>query len=234
MIALPWPEIDSVLLDMDGTVLDRHFDDHFWEEHVPMRFAARHGLALDDAKHRLYAEYKAREGTLNWTDIDFWSARLGLDIPALKEEMADRVRVHPGVTSFLTFLRGERKHVALVTNAHPKTVAIKLKRTPLPAYFDVVVCSADIGAPKEEAAFWNAARARLGFDKRRTLFIDDTEAVLCAAEAFGIRFLLYKADANSQIASNGSGRFQALRHFEDIIPPIACQSNGPPYDSRRD
>jgi len=221
MFTLPWMEIDTVLLDMDGTLLDRYFDDDFWEEQVPRQFSLRHGVPLAQARERLYAQYRAAEGTLNWTDIDFWSAQLGLDISSMKEAMADRVRVHPGVIPFLTFLRREGKKIALATNAHPKTVAIKLNRTTLRDYFDAVLCSIDLGAPKEQAAFWVEAKRRVGFNEARTLFIDDTEAVLVAARTFGIRFLLYKADASSRVTSNGSGRFETIRHYDEMIPNLS-------------
>ncbi len=218
MHTLPWMEIDTVLLDMDGTLLDRHFDDDFWEEQVPRAFSLRHNVPLATAREQLYAQYRAAEGTLNWTDIDFWSARFGLDIPAMKAAVADRVRVHPGVVPFLTFLRREGKKIVLATNAHPKTVAIKLNQTPLRPYFDAVLCSIDLGAPKEQAAFWVEAKRRIGFNEARTLFIDDTEAVLSAARAFGIRFVLYKADASSRVTSHGSGRFETLRHYDEMTP----------------
>ena len=46
MIAtLPWPDIDTVLLDMDGTLLDLHFDNHFWLELLPQRYAELHGIS---------------------------------------------------------------------------------------------------------------------------------------------------------------------------------------------
>jgi putative hydrolase of the HAD superfamily len=215
---LPWGEIDSVLLDMDGTLLDRYFDDYFWEEYVPKQFAHTHNQPLAEASRELHALYKSHEGTLNWTDIDFWSARLGLDIPALKEGVADRVTIHPGVIPFLSALRTAKKQVVLMTNAHPKTVAIKFKRVPIAGYFDAIVCSSEIGAPKEEAAFWTEAQRRIGFDKQRSLFIDDTEAVLTAAQTFGIRFLLYKANASSRAPTDGSGRFIPLRRYEEMKP----------------
>ncbi len=215
---LPWTEIDSVLLDMDGTLLDRYFDDYFWEEYVPQRFALHHNQPLAETRRQLHALYKSQEGTLNWTDIDFWSARLGLDIPALKEGVADRVSLHPGVVPFLTALRKVKKQVVLMTNAHPKTVAIKFKRADIAGYFDEIVCSSEIGTPKEDIAFWRESQRRIGFDVRRTLFIDDTEAVLAAAQTFGIRFLLYKANASSRAPTNGSGRFIPLIHYEEMTP----------------
>ena len=45
MPSLPWSDIDTVLLDMDGTLLDLHFDNHFWLEHLPQRYAELHGVS---------------------------------------------------------------------------------------------------------------------------------------------------------------------------------------------
>ena len=40
-----WENIETVLLDMDGTLLDLHFDNHFWLQHVPVCYAEKHGLS---------------------------------------------------------------------------------------------------------------------------------------------------------------------------------------------
>ncbi len=213
---LPWSDIDCVLLDMDGTLLDKRFDDDFWEEHVPEEVARRSGVPLHEVKQRLYAEYRAAEGTLNWTDVDFWSKRFDLDILSLKRDRIDRIGVHLDAIPFLEYLKRLKKRIILATNAHPKVTEIKMSSTPLSAYFETMICSADMGAPKEQDLFWRNAQERLGFDKQKTLFIDDTEAVLYAAEQFGIRFLLQKTvtNAHRQIAT---GRFTSLCCFSEII-----------------
>lgn len=218
-IFLPWEKIDSVLLDMDGTLLDKHFDDYFWEELLPERFAAKNRIPLPEAKASLYALYRAEERTLNWTDINYWSTRLGIDIIALKEEICSMVRVHPGVEPFLRFLQDQRKQIVLATNAHPRTVQIKLKQTTLIPYFDAILCSSDIGMPKEDAGFWKGAERVLLFDKMRTLFVDDNEEILAAADAFGIRYLLFKTNASSRVLREGSTLFPSLKNFEALIPP---------------
>ena len=217
---IPWEKIDFVLLDMDGTLLDKHFDDYFWEELIPERFAALQQIPLSEAKERLYAFYKAQERTLNWTDVHYWSDRLGLDIVALKEEICDLVRVHPGVEPFLQFLRHQKKRIVLATNAHPRTVQIKLKQTPLIPYFDTLLCSSDIGMPKEAIEFWKGAEAVLGFDKRASLFVDDNEEVLIAAQTFGIQYLFFKTDASSRVLRESSKRFPSIKDFRELIPPI--------------
>jgi len=213
---LPWSQIETVLLDMDGTLLDRHFDDFFWEERVPERFALMKKIPLSEAKKKLSAVFKAQERTLNWTDIYYWSARLELDIVALKEEMQTEVRVHSGVEAFLEKLQKQHKKVVLVTNAHPKTVQIKLEQTSLLPFFETILCSSDVGMPKEELGFWREAERVLGFDRLKTLFVDDNEAVLLAAHAFGIRYILHKTGASTQIPNPASQHFTTLKDFRAL------------------
>ena len=71
-----WRQIDTVLLDMDGTLLDRHFDDFFWERYVPEVYGRKHALPFANAQKELLARYKQEEGTLAWTDLDHWSREL--------------------------------------------------------------------------------------------------------------------------------------------------------------
>ena len=50
---LNWAHIDSVLLDLDGTLLDLHYDNYFWNEFVPARYAQNRSLSVTDAKTKL-------------------------------------------------------------------------------------------------------------------------------------------------------------------------------------
>ena len=107
---------------------------------------------------KLFARYKREEGTLNWTDIDFWSRELNLDIPALKEGIRHLIEVHPDSEPFLNYVRSLGKQVILVTNAHYKTLDLKMNHVGLLGYFDRVVSSFDLGAPKELQQFWQTLR----------------------------------------------------------------------------
>jgi HAD superfamily hydrolase (TIGR01509 family) len=210
-------DIEYVLLDMDGTLLDKYFDDYFWEHLVPEKYAEIHNITFGRAKEELMKKYKVHEGTLNWTDLDFWSNQLSLDIPAMKEQIKHLIEVHPHVENFLKMLQKEKKKVFLVTNAHYKSIDLKFKKTLIGKYFDAVLTSFDAGYPKEDIKFWEVAEKRLGFDKRKTLFIDDTEEILKTAKKFGIKYILYKARANSKVKPGRSNDFMHIIDFDELL-----------------
>ncbi|UCF32109.1 MAG: GMP/IMP nucleotidase [bacterium] len=213
-----WNSIEVVLLDMDGTLLDKHFDDHFWEEYVPRRYAEIHGLSIREATDRLLEHYRAHEGTLNWTDLDFWSDQLGLDIPALKRQVDHLIAVHPHVVPFLDAVRRMGKKIYLVTNAHGKTLDLKMEKTSLSGKFHGIYTSHELGAPKEQRRCWEVLRYRTGFDPERTLLAEDTLAILESAAGFGIRYLVYIAKSSSSRPAGRSTRFYSIDTFREIMP----------------
>jgi len=213
-----WNNIDTVLLDMDGTLLDRHFDDHFWLEHVPTRWAARNGKDLAFARGHLYALFRSQENTLNWTDLDYWSDRLKLDIPLLKMEVEHLIAVHPFVIEFLLFLKHHGKSVWLVTNAHSKTLDLKMKRTMIGPYFDGIISAHQVGLPKEDHGFWQALQSFVTYDPQRTMLGEDSETNLITAAAYSIAYLIYVGRYSSTAAPQASQKFSTIHFFNQLIP----------------
>ena len=212
-----WDKIDTILLDMDGTLLDKHFDDYFWEHYVPEIFAGKNDLTPLEARKELLARYKSIEGTLAWTDLDYWSEKLDLDIPALKLKINHLIQVHPFVVDFLQYCANLEKKVHLVTNAHSKTLDIKMRRTDIGSYFDRIICSQDIGLPKEDPEFWERLESLLGFDKQRTLLADDNENVLQAAQTYGMGVLIFVARPSSRAEILYSEKFPSIVYFKELI-----------------
>ena len=216
-MSFPWQDISWVLLDMDGTLLDKHFDDYFWETLVPDEYARKKGMPLALARDLVFARYHREEGTLNWTDIDFWSKELDLDIPALKEGIRHLIEVHPDTEEFLQYLQRLNKKVALVTNSHYKTLNLKMNHVGLLGYFDEVISSFDLGAPKEDASFWEVLEERIGFEPEHTLLVDDNADVLASARRYGIKYLLFKAKSSSQAEAEPHPDFPSIASFRELM-----------------
>jgi HAD superfamily hydrolase (TIGR01509 family) len=187
--ALNWSEIDTVLLDMDGTLLDLRFDNWFWMTFIPTHYAALHGISEDEAKRRLRPKFQDIAHTMQWYCIDYWTRELGLEIAALKRTVQDRVGYLPGAEAFLSRLKASGKRVVLVTNSHPQTLAIKDERVALTRYFHASYSTHSFGVPKEHAEFWPLLVAQEKFLPARTLFVDDSLPVLESARRFGIAHL---------------------------------------------
>lgn len=212
-----WQEIDIVLLDMDGTLLDRHFDDYFWEQYLPEHYSLLHDLPFATAKEELLARYHQARDSLDWADLDFWSEQLGFDLAELKARIASLICIRPHVIEFLRFCRQQGKVVCLVTNAHNKSLRLKLQQSGIGPLLDQIVCAEEIGWAKEEAAFWPAMNQYLPFDRKRSLLIDDSETVLSRAFDYGIRHLRLIARPSSRQDSAISSRFEILTDFRDLL-----------------
>ncbi len=213
---LDWNAIDTVLLDMDGTLLDLHFDNYFWRVYLAQRYSKLHGVAHAEASDLLHERFEATAGTLEWYCLDYWSRELQLDILQLKQEIEHLIAVHPYVEEFLGALMG-RKRLILVTNAHPGSLRLKLNRTGIERYFDQVVSSHHYRLPKEDVSFWQGLQQHLQFDPGRTLLVEDNQAVLSTARDFGIAQLIAITQPDSRGAVVSGNEFLAIKNFGELL-----------------
>ena len=219
MALIDWDRVDTVLLDMDGTLLDLYFDNHFWQDHLPRRYAEIHGHSQEAALAHLQARFEAEHGSLQWYCLDFWRDELQLDIVALKREVSHLIALRPHSARFLDALKAAGKTVWLVTNAHPDSVALKLEHTPLGRGLDRIISSHTLGAAKEHPAFWAALQRLHPFDISRTLFVDDTVSVLAAARDYGgIAQLLCITQPDSRAPVRTVEGFTAVTDFDQVLP----------------
>lgn len=209
--------VESVFLDMDGTLLDLHFDNHFWLEHLPIRYGERHGLSADAALEQLHPRFKAVEGTLAWYSLEYWSRELDMDILTMKREVEHLIRVLPHAEEFLQAMRASGKRLVLVTNAHAPVLGLKMERTRLDAYFDSIVSSHDLGHPKETAAFWQRLQEVEPFDPGATLLADDSLPVLRAARDYGLKYIVAMRRPDSKRPSREMEDFAAIESFAEFL-----------------
>jgi len=217
---IAWSEVDTVMLDMDGTLLDLNFDNHFWKEFVPLRYAQLHDIDLQQAKQILEPRFKAMEGKLEWYCLDYWSEDLKLDIVGLKQEVAELIAVHPHVIEFLEAARAVGKRLLLVTNAHRDSLTLKMDKTCLQVFFDAIISSHDFGLAKEQAGFWQALQTSHVFEKQSALLVDDSLPVLRSAREFGLAHLVAVSKPDSRQPQRLVTEFPAIVDFRQLLPGL--------------
>ncbi len=218
-LAPDWREVETVCLDMDGTVLDLRFDNMFWLDALPRRWGEARGLDAQESIARLKARFDAKRGTLDWYCIDHWSEELGFDIAALKSELRAEIRYLPGAIDFLDRMRAFGKRTLLTTNAHPISLAIKKEQAGLDRHFDELVSSHEFGVPKESPEFWARLARGHGVLAASTLFVDDSAAVLAAARDAGVRWLYQVLQPDSTLPAHAvAPGFTGIRALADLTP----------------
>jgi GMP/IMP 5'-nucleotidase len=214
---LDWDRIDDVLLDMDGTLLDRHFDNFFFEEELPRRYAAMQGLSFEAARDRLMAMYRSVEGELAWTDLHYWTKRVGIDVVAMHRELDYMIGFLPGAEAFLRELRARGKRIIVLTNAHQAGVAVKSAKTGLDRYVDRIVDAFEVGYLKMRPEYWPTCQQLVEFNPTRSLYVDDDESCLGAARQFGIAGIVHSAKSSSKLPPIHSSRFTSVEQLSQLV-----------------
>lgn len=217
---LNWSEIDTVLLDMDGTLLDLHFDNHFWMEHTPIAYAQKNGMSVEQAKVLLKKRNDAVYGQLEWYCLDYWEQELDLPIVELKQQISHLIQLRDDTLPFLDALKAANKRVVLVTNAHPDSLSLKVEKTQLDSHIDELISCHIYGVSKESQSLWQQLQQDLGFDPKRTLFVDDSERILVSAQTFGIKHLLAVSNPDSKKPEQRIKGFENVSDYRTLLQDI--------------
>jgi 5'-nucleotidase len=216
--APPWSAIDTVLFDMDGTLLDLHFDNRFWRELIPAEYALLHAHEPELARQRLLAEMDRIRGRLQWYCLDHWVRFTGLDLLALKQRLVAHIAFQPHAVQVLDRLRLQGKRLVLVTNAHPEVLAFKHAHTRVGDHLHQVVSAHALNCAKEEPCFWERLQTVERYQPGRTLLVDDNLVALGTAREAGVQHLRGMRYPDTRGPAMESADFDLLESLADLLP----------------
>lgn len=214
---IDWSRVQTVLLDMDGTLLDLNFDNRVWNHLLPTRLAEMRGISPQAAHELFRSEMSRVRGSLNWYCLDYWSELFDICLHELESELLHLVQVHPHSHKLFDELAERALTTVLVTNAHRASLDRKLARTGIANHFNKVICAHELGYPKESLDFWRALATRMSFDPALTLLVDDNLQVLRTAQEFGIAQVLAAAKPDSQRPAMDVAEFPSVADYNDLF-----------------
>jgi putative hydrolase of the HAD superfamily len=208
---------DTLMLDMDGTILDLAFDNYIWTDLVPRRYAAANKMTFEESRKALFDKYRAVQGGLDWYCLDHWNDRLGIDVVKIHHDVTHKIGYLPGALDFLRRMHQSDTRVLLVTNSHPDTLDLKDAVTGLADYFDGIYSSHIYGHAKESQAFWHALQEDVDFDVETTLFVDDSQPVLRSARDYGVRMLVTVTRPDTSEPVKQGSEFRGVEGVGDML-----------------
>ena len=217
----PWSSIDTIMFDMDGTLLDLHFDNYFWQTLVPQMYAKAHGISQRQAFELVKFKNDEARGSLQWYCLDYWADELSLDIRQLKMLITHKINIRPNVEKLLQQLHLSEKRILLITNAHPHSLAIKMDHTGIDSFFHDCISSHSLNLAKEHHGFWEKLQQHFPYEPERTLLFDDSLPVLRQAQREGIKHLYAIHQPDSQMPGLAQEEFPQVMDFDEIMPQSA-------------
>jgi HAD superfamily hydrolase (TIGR01509 family) len=207
-------DIDCMLVDMDGVILDNTYDNNFWQNQIPGVISKNKNISFEDAKRLAIQIFNYKKNTKDWYDVDYWSNMLNVDIEAEKRSSIsfDRIQLYEGVTETLNKLK-DNFRLILITNAHRKTLNIKLEKYDLNPYFENMVCAHELYYVKENIQLWYMLKSRFKLDYTKTLLIEDTINNIKVGLSAGISQAVYLGDESYE----DSKKILKLSSINDIF-----------------
>ena len=216
-LKLNWDSIDTVLLDMDGTLLDLHFDSFFWKQHLIKKYSKVNAVKPEQVSSNIHQQLLAKQGSLKWYCTDYWSKQFELDIIAAQKEVRHLINERPQAMEFLNCLGEMGKQRVLITNSDRPCLELKFAATCIQQSLDVVISSHDYGVPKEQQQFWLELQKNVPFNPQTTLFIDDSLPILNSAKTFGIKYILGIKKPDSGEPEVSLSEFPTIDQFMSLV-----------------
>lgn len=196
----PTPPILGVIFDFGGVLVDMRWD-------VSDELERAHGLPRHALLETLYRTPTWREIERGQGDLLAWRVEAhrlletwaGRPLPRLHDAwLAARHLIRANVALARRLRRAFR--TAILSNAD-LSLRGRLRELGIHDLFDAVVSSAEEGVAKPEAEIYRRAAERIGLSPEACVFVDDADANVRAAEALGMRGIVFRVDRGQDLAA---------------------------------
>jgi len=130
------------------------------------------------------------------SSAELWRSA-GVD-PALEDEYLLRYRLSEGLLEFLEEMRSRGMELWCLSNDLSEWSRKLRKRFQLDGYFRGFVISGDTGTRKPDPAIYLHMLQQAGFEPHDAIFVDDRLRNVAAADALGIKVVLYNPAPEDQ------------------------------------
>ncbi|KAE9527815.1 GMP/IMP nucleotidase [Testudinibacter aquarius] len=221
MKIIDWDNIDTILFDLDGTLIDLHLDAYFWKQLVPQTYADKEGLDAQTCHARIQQLYRDIEHSMQWYDIDHWAKTLDLPIREMQRQHALNTQVRSGVYPLLESLQKLDKQLILLTDSHPFSLQVKMDNCNLSSYFEQLLSSHQFQRPKMHSALWQSVYQHCQLNPDRTLLIDDMEPVLDQAKSNQMAYTLGITTPDSQQPPKQFNNHPSITDFQTLLGSLS-------------
>lgn len=132
-----------------------------------------------------------------------------------------QTHLFPNAKEVLHYLKSNGHELHIITNGFREVQFIKLEKSEILPYFDVVVCSEDVGKNKPSIDVFSHALRQANANKRESIMIGDDYSVdIIGAENAGMQGVLFDPEQKHQ---NNPHRWKIkeLKEIPEILPWIA-------------
>lgn len=212
-----WKLIDTIFLDMDGTLPDLYYDNFIWEIAIPQEYMKQRGIMLKQADLLIKKLIDKHRGTLNAYCLKYWSKLLNINLLNLHYKHRDKIKFRDGAEEFLNKLQKQNLNVFLVTNADDDNLKLKLSITCLNKHVKEIYSAHKLGYAKEQQEFWLKLQDKIQFSKNSSILIDDNKHVLSAAQKFGLGDLFLIDKPCSMTKRINSAEYKIVKDFKQLF-----------------
>lgn len=152
----------------------------------------------------------------------------GIDDPIVVQNISDgyvelspkQTALFPNTLETLQYLQKEGFNMHIITNGFKEVQTIKLDRSGLEKFFDVIVCSEDVGKNKPNPDIFHYSLKKAGADPLSSVMIgDDHEVDIRGAANVGMNGVLFDP-LNELEHTNEEWRIQSIDELPGILPWI--------------